>query len=163
MQGDHPEYTDGMPILASKFLGGLTETDIVSIIGGLKDNIEPADQDLLEDKDHDHGYDTDEIEKKTIKKVHKNKKKKIVILDNLSDSSSPDSSSSEEEVELIVDQVLLSPTPVVNNHQGLLSPTPVVNNHQFVAPAEQSPKVGGGNVLQILVSLIPTVFPKSYM
>jgi hypothetical protein len=150
MQGGHPEYTDGMPILASKFLGGLTETDIVSIIGGLKDNIEPADQDLLEDKDHDHGYDTDEIEKKTIKKVHKNKKKKIVILDNLSDSSSPDSSSSEEEVELIVDQ-------------GLLRPTPVVNNHQFVIPAEQSSKVGGGNVLQILVSLIPSVFPKSYM
>ena len=140
IQGGHPEYTDGMPILASKFLGGLTETDIVSIIGGLKDNIEPADQDLLEDKDHDHGYDTDEIEKKTIKKVHKNKKKKIVILDNLSDSSNLDSSSSEEEVELIVDQILLSTTP-----------------------AEQSPKVGGGNVLQILVSLIPTVFPKSYM
>lgn len=150
MQGEHPEYTDGMPILASKFLGGLTETDIVSIIGGLKDNIEPADQDLLED--NDHGYDTDEIEKKTIKKVHKNKNKKgkIVVLGGLSGSSSPDSSSSEEEVELIVDQ-------------GLLSPTPVVNNHQFVAPAEQSPKVGGGNVLQILVSLIPTVFPKSYM
>ena len=159
MQGGHPEYTDGMPILASKFLGGLTETDIVSIIGGLKDNIEPADQDLLEDKDHDHGYDTDEIEKKTIKKVHKNKKKKIVILDNLSDSSNLDSSSSEEEVELIVDQG----PPVVNNHQGLLRPTPVVNNRQFVEPAEQSPKVGGGNVLQILVSLIPTVFPKSYM
>ena len=131
-QNEHPEYTDGMPILASKFLGGLTETDIVNIIGGLKDNIEPTDQDLLEDNDHDHGYDTDEIEKKTIKKVHKNKKKRIVILDNLSDSSSPESSSTEEEIE-------------------------------FVAPVEQSQKVGGGNVLQILVSLIPTVFPKSYM
>ncbi len=27
----------------------------------------------------------------------------------------------------------------------------------------EKPKRGGGNVLQILVSLIPTVFPKSYM
>lgn len=127
---EHPEYTDGMPILASKFLGGLTETDIISIIGGLKDNIEPADKDLLED--NDHGYDTDEIEKKSIEKTHKKKKNKIIKLDNLSESSSLESSS-EEEAELIT--------------------------NQLAAPN----KVGGGNVLQILASLIPTVFPKSYM
>lgn len=118
---NYPEYGDNMPLLAGDLLGKITEDDIKNIIGGLKDNIEPVDEDLLEEiktpeNENENENDTDEIELKTYKN-------KINILDNLSDSDG-----------IIED----------------LNQT-------------SEPKIGGGNVLQILVSLIPTVFPKSYM
>ena len=117
------EYGDGIPLIAGGFLKGITEADIIAIIGGLGDNIEEVDRDL-------DGYDTDKIaeHKKPIKT-----EKKHSVLDgdtSESESESDDGYSSE-------------------NLKGPVK--------------ELDKKAGGGNVLQILVSLIPNVFPKSYM
>ena len=130
-------YGDGIPLKAGGFLGGLTEADIVAIIGGLKvENIEPHDRDL------DDGYDTDHIESKTssnkTSSSKKHKKEKSLIVEDSSDSSEDSMESDDEIIEKQKDTV------------GELN-------------KKMQEITGGGNVLQILVSLIPTVFPKSYL
>jgi len=135
---DFTWYGSDMPVLAGGFLGGMTDKDIAQIIGGLKENIEPADKDLDE-----KGYDTDEIEHRKEGKKH-NKKNKIVVLDNLSssDSSSSEEPQNDEEDDLITEK-LIDPVQELEKRMKRIT--------------------GGGDVLQTLVTLIPTIFPKSYM
>ena len=129
-------YGDEMPVLAGGFLGGMTDKDIAKIIGGLGENIEPVDKDLDE-----KGYDTDEIEHRKEEKKHKHKNK-VLILDNLSSSDSSSNEELEDDDELIIDK---PSDPVKELEKRMQRIT------------------GGGNVLQTLIALIPTIFPKSYM
>lgn len=131
------EYGDGLPILAGGFLSELKDGDLEKIIGGLGENIEPSDKDLDE-----KGYDTDEIEKRKEEKKYK-KRNKIIILDNLSSDSSDNdddlAQTSDDDIGLIK---IIDPVKELEKRMAKVS--------------------GGGNVLQILVNLIPEIFPKSY-
>lgn len=131
------DYAEGLPILAGGFLTDLKDGDLEKIIGGLGENIEPTDKDLDE-----KGYDTDEIEKRKEEKTHK-KRNKIIIIDNLDLDSSDDSdeltSTKDDDIGLIK---IIDPVKELEKRMAKVS--------------------GGGNVLQILVNLIPEIFPKSY-
>lgn len=126
---DDLDYGDGIPLIAGGFLKGITEADIVAIIGGLGDNIEEADRDL-------EGYDTDKIESK-------NPARKIKSLIKADTDSSSESSESESD----------------NDDMPLEKPKDSAKE----LDKKMEKITGGGNVLHILVSLIPTVFPKSYI
>ena len=131
------DYAEGLPILAGGFLSDLKDGDLEKIIGGLGENIEPTDKDLDE-----KGYDTDEIEKRKEEKIHK-KRNKIIVIDNLDSDSSDDSdelaSTKDDDIGLIK---IIDPVKELEKRMAKVS--------------------GGGNVLQILVNLIPEIFPKSY-
>lgn len=152
-------YTYDLPETAAGFLGGISGGDIEEIIGGLDDyDIEGNDNDLLnndrtntpdlENKRHTNKNSTNESNLDTESNLVPETEQQESIIVEYAEDKQPTS-------DIIVDENLMADRD--SDHEESSD-----SDNDFIVVAKDNVK-GGGNVLQILISLIPSVFPKSYM
>ena len=138
----HDVIYGGLPSTAGGFISEITGGMLAEIIMNLHtdDEADAVGTEILESN-----YDTDKIESIGHTHIHQHK----------SPMHSPVQHSKNKDV--VDEELIESEDELIESEDELIEETP--------ASDKQKDKMikGGGNVLEILVSLIPTVFPKAYM